>query len=107
MIPPEMVKRHLRLDSDFCTDDDLLVFYIRVAAAHVEQTTRRKLYASEDSQGYTDDPDHLLLNDDVKAAMLLLVAFWYENRLPVSPGEVTEMPYAVEALLQPYRIYGL
>ncbi|EGI6030484.1 phage gp6-like head-tail connector protein, partial [Salmonella enterica subsp. enterica serovar Telelkebir] len=42
-----------------------------------------------------------------RAALLLLVAFWYENREPAGMGEISETPFAVEALLQPYRIYGL
>ncbi|HFS7074847.1 head-tail connector protein, partial [Enterobacter hormaechei] len=49
-----------------------------------------------------------LLNDDVKAAMLLLIGHWYANRESVVIGEtVSQVPLAVEALLQPYRIYGL
>ncbi|HFS7074846.1 TPA: head-tail connector protein, partial [Enterobacter hormaechei] len=49
-----------------------------------------------------------LLNDDVKAAMLLLIGHWYANRESVAIGQtVAEVPLAVEALLQPYRIYGV
>jgi len=39
---------------------------------------------------------------------LLLVGHWYSNREAVNIGNITsEVPLAVEALLQPYRIYGL
>ena len=57
---------------------------------------------------YSDDPDPILLNNDVKAAMLLLIGHWYANRESVAVGQtVAEVPLAVEALLQPYRIYGV
>ncbi|ENT2841557.1 TPA: phage gp6-like head-tail connector protein, partial [Klebsiella pneumoniae] len=46
--------------------------------------------------------------DDVKAAMLLLIGHWYENRETVSVGQAaTDIPFTVEALLQPYKIYGI
>ncbi|MDM8794975.1 head-tail connector protein, partial [Klebsiella pneumoniae] len=70
--------------------------------------TRRKLYESEESPGYAEDADSILPGGDVKAAMLLLIGHWYANRETVSVGQtVAEVPFAVEALLQPYRIYGV
>ncbi|CDH31439.1 conserved hypothetical protein [Xenorhabdus bovienii str. Intermedium] len=49
-----------------------------------------------------------MLTADVQAAMLLLVAQWYENRSAASVGQsVSSLPFSVAALLQPYRIYGL
>lgn len=40
----------------------------------------------------------------LKHALLLLVAHWYENRQPVSIGGApVEMPFAVDALLVPFR----
>lgn len=107
MLELPIVKQHLRLESDFVDDDELLTLYTGAAVAYTEQWTRRKLYASVDDQGFADDPDHLLLTDNVKAALLLLITFWYENREPAGMGDIAELPFAVAALLQPYRIYGL
>lgn len=45
--------------------------------------------------GYTSVPEPL------KHAILLLVAHWYENREVM--GSETEIPYAVEAMISPYR----
>ena len=45
--------------------------------------------------GYTSVPEPL------KHAILLLVAHWYENREVM--GAETEIPYAVEAMISPYR----
>ncbi len=46
--------------------------------------------------------------DDVpqsmKQAILLLVGQWYANREAVSDKAMTEVPFAVEALCQPYRM---
>lgn len=46
--------------------------------------------------------------DDVpqsmKQAILLLVGHWFANRESVSDKAMTEVPFAVEALCQPYRM---
>jgi uncharacterized phage protein (predicted DNA packaging) len=108
MVDLDVVKQHCRIDTDFTGDDALLTLYTGAAARYVQTWTRRTLYEKEDSPGYADDPDPILLNDDVKAAMLLLIGHWYANRETVSVGQtVAEVPFAVEALLQPYRIYGV
>lgn len=44
----------------------------------------------------------------LKAAVLLLVGHWYENREAVSVGNpVAEMPLAVDRLISPYRRIGI
>ncbi|CAM7424726.1 head-tail connector protein [Citrobacter cronae] len=108
MLDQNVVKQHCRIDTDFTGDDALLTLYTGAAARYVQTWTRRTLYEKEDSPGYVDDPAPILLNDDVKAAMLLLIGHWYANRESVVVGQaVAEVPFAVEALLQPYRIYGV
>ncbi|VAG26299.1 phage protein DNA packaging protein [Enterobacter ludwigii] len=108
MLDQSVVKQHCRIDTDFTGDDALLEIYIGAAARYVQTWTRRTLYENQISPGYADDPDPILLNDDVKAAMLLMIGHWYANRETVSVGQtVAEVPFAVEALLQPYRIYGV
>jgi uncharacterized phiE125 gp8 family phage protein len=43
----------------------------------------------------------------IRAAMLLLIAHWYDNRATVSVGETpSEMPLAAAALLAPFRRVG-
>jgi uncharacterized phiE125 gp8 family phage protein len=44
----------------------------------------------------------------IRAAMMMLIAQWYDNRASVSPGEkpLQEMPFAVSALLAPYRVWS-
>lgn len=108
MIDLDVVKQHCRIDTEFTGDDALLNLYTGAAVRHVQKWTRRTLYETESSAGYSEDPDSILLTEDVKAAMLLLIGHWYANRETVIVGDtVAEVPFAVEALLQPYRIYGL
>ncbi|MCL6744432.1 head-tail connector protein [Kosakonia sp. R1.Fl] len=103
-----VVRGHCRIDDDFTGDDNLLEIYTGAAARYVETWTRRKLYKTSDDPGFADDADRLLLDDDIRTVMLLLIGHWYANREAVNIGNITsEIPLAVEALLQPHRIYGL
>ncbi|EOV6262262.1 head-tail connector protein, partial [Proteus mirabilis] len=69
---------------------------------------RRTLHKTQEMDKAQEDPEALFLTDDVIAAMLLLIAQWYENREGVISGQAfSTQPFAVTALLQPYRIYGL
>ena len=43
----------------------------------------------------------------LKQAILLLVAHWYENRVPVGSGSQAELPLMVDALLAPHRVWSL
>ncbi len=107
MLALNLVKEHCRIEADFTADDALLQIYIGAAVRYVETWTRRTLYVKSSDPGFEGDEDALLLRDDVRAAMLLLICSWYENREAVAMGEALPMPFAFEALLQPYRIYGL
>ncbi|WP_338494289.1 head-tail connector protein [Erwinia aphidicola] len=108
MIEMSIIKAHCRIEPDFTDDDNLLGIYSGAASRYVQTWTRRKLYQLNTDPGYSTDEDRLLLDDDIRAAMLLLIGHWYANRETVGVGvSTTEVPFAVEALLQPYRIYGL
>lgn len=43
----------------------------------------------------------------IKAAILMLVAHWYANREAVTASTQQDLPYAVDALLRPYRRVGV
>ncbi|WP_199181675.1 head-tail connector protein [Pantoea sp. ICBG 1758] len=107
MIELMTVKTHCRIDDDDTSEDDLLTIYIGAAKRHVETFTRRTLYATNTDPGYESDEDRLLLDDDVRTAMLLLAGHWFANREAVSDKSLSEIPLAVNALLQPYVIYGV
>ena len=107
MIELLTVKTHCRIDDDDTSEDDLLTIYIGAAKRHMENFTRRTLYATNTDPGFESDEDRLLLDDDVRTAMLLLVGHWFANREAVSDKSLSEIPLAVNALLQPYKIYGV
>lgn len=108
MIELAIVREHCRIDDDDTSEDSLLSIYIGAAKRYVETWTRRKLYETNADPGFDTDEDRLLLDDDVRTAMLLLIGHWFANREAVSVGvNASEVPLAVEALLQPHRIYGL
>ncbi|MBS6210444.1 MAG: head-tail connector protein [Proteus hauseri] len=108
MLSLELVKQHCNIDPDFTDDDNLLTLYIGSAVKYVENYTRRTLHKTQEMDKAQEDPEALFLTDDVIAAMLLLIAQWYENREGVISGQAfSTQPFTVTALLQPYRIYGL
>lgn len=43
----------------------------------------------------------------IKAAIMLLVGHWYENREAVTAGAMSELPLAVDALISPHLRIGL
>lgn len=108
MIDLSTVKEHCRIDEDDTSEDSLLSIYTGAAKRYVETWTRRTLYTTNAEPGFETDEYRLLIDDDVRTAMLLLIGHWFANREAVSVGATANtMPLAVEALLQPYRVYGL
>lgn len=107
MIELATVREHCRIDDDDTSEDSLLDLYTGAAKRYVEKWTRRKLYETNADPGFDTDEDRLLVDDDVRTAMLLLIGHWFSNREAVSANSANEVPLAVEALLQPYRIYGV
>lgn len=94
-------KAHLRVDS---TDEDTLIqLYLNAAEKAAANQLNRNLYAS--SVG--SDTDGLVMTDAVKAAVLLLVGHWYDNREAVTAVQGTnikELPLAFTWLLDQERI---
>jgi len=108
MIELATVREHCRIDGDDTSEDSLLEILTGAAKRYVETWTRRTLYKTNADDGFETDEDRLLLDDDIRVAMLLMIGHWYANREAVNIGNITsEIPLAVEALLQPHRIYGL
>lgn len=108
MLTKDQVKHHCNIEPEFTEDDNWIDLSIKAAARYVEKWTRRKLYNSADDPGYLADPDALLYGEDIEMAMLMLIAHWYANRETVSVGGTSSaLDFSTEALLQPYRIYGV
>lgn len=108
MLTIDKAKHHCNIEQEFTEDDDWFDVRIKAAVRYVENYTRRKMYYEEADPAYLLDPDALLYGEDIETAMLLLIAHWYANReAVVVAATVVSLDFAVESLLQPYRIYGL
>lgn len=98
------IKAQCRLDADFDHENDLLTLIGGAAEKRVISYTNRKLYADAVPE---TDPDGLVLEGDIKLAMLHLVSHWYENRSSVSDFEQSEVPMSFYFLVGPYRFIPL
>ena len=87
------VKAHLRVGSD-ATEDALITTYITAAREYIEGYQNR-VYLSSDEAVEAET-----MTGIEKAACLLLIGHWYENRQAVVLGTPpSEVPFAVKALL--------
>lgn len=100
----EEMKSQCRIELDFSEDDALLTALGDAAQTRTETRINRKLYAKV-IPGM--DPDGLVMPADVKQALLLLVGYWYENRVAVNDFEQSEAPLAFNWLVDPYRYIPL
>jgi hypothetical protein len=98
----EEIKRQLRLEEDYSDEDSLLEALGKAVQSRTETYLNRKLYGTAPDVP-ADDPDGLLIPDDIRLGMLLLVTHFYENRSSVSEVEKTEMPQSYTWLVGPYR----
>ncbi|CDZ82753.1 head-tail connector protein [Citrobacter koseri] len=103
LLKMEEIKLQLRLDEDFTDEDSLLELLGNAVQSRTENFLNRKLYATEP----TDDPDGLVMSDDVKLALLMLVTHFYENRSAVTEVEKLELPMSFKWLVGPYRYIPL
>lgn len=100
----EEIKQQCRVELDFTEDDALLTAIGDAAQTRTETRINRKLYA-EVIPGM--DPDGIVMPADIKQALLLLVGYWYENRVAVNDFEQSEAPLAYNWLVEPYRYIPL
>ncbi|HFD4631793.1 TPA: head-tail connector protein [Klebsiella pneumoniae] len=96
----EELRYQCRIDSDDDTEDLMLTLYLNASLKHAEKITNCHLY---DNAVPDDDPDGLVIEDDIKLALMLLVSHWYENREPVSSDSVNTIPFGVKAILEQHR----
>ncbi|MCZ0823706.1 head-tail connector protein [Dickeya solani] len=102
----DQIKRQLRLESDYTDEDELLTLLGNAVQRRTETYVNRNLYSGVDDIPATD-PDGLVLSDDIRLAMLLLLTHYYENRSSVSDFEKTEVPQGYSWLVGPYRYIPL
>ena len=109
MLDIVLIKEHLRLEADQVDEDALLLAYGRAAWRLVENKTNRALIEGE-ALPPESPANALLMADDLRLAMLMLVAHWYRNREAVTDAASTgsrALPLAVDALVGPYRWFSV
>lgn len=90
-------------------DDAQLVLYVGAAEDAAEAFLNRKVYADADALAEAvldgsggDDP--MVVNDAIRAAILLISGHLYRNREDVVAESVTQLPMGAHSLLWPYRV---
>lgn len=100
IITLETAKLHLKVDT---TDDDAMIeIYLGAAERAAMDYCNRTIYESADGMG--SDLDGVVINDAIKAAILLNLGHLYVNREGVDTVQKQELPLGIQSLLQPYRI---
>lgn len=100
----EKLMAQCRIDTVGSTDYELLMLYYQAARRKAENFINRRLYENVVPE---DDPDGVLIVDDVLLALMLLVGHWYENREDSSDISKTSIPFGFSSLLEPYRFIPL
>ena len=99
IITLETAKLHLKVDT---TDDDTMIeIYLGAAERAAMDYCNRTIYGAE---GVGSDLDGVVINDAIKAAILLNLGHLYVNREGVDTVQKQELPLGIRSLLQPYRI---
>ena len=105
LIDTATAKLHLRVDDD--SEDSLIALYVGAAQASASEWLGRAIYADVTEQG--TDTAGVIVNDAIRAAMLLHVGTLFANRESVvlNARQAFELPMGVKHLLQPYRVEGI
>ncbi|EDR5597118.1 phage gp6-like head-tail connector protein [Salmonella enterica subsp. diarizonae] len=106
LLKMEEIKAQLRLDEDFTDEDSLLELMGQAVQSRTENFLNRRLYAMA-ADLPEDYPDGLVMPDEIKLALLLLVTHFYENRSTVTEVEKLELPMSFNWLVGPYRYIPL
>lgn len=103
------LKLHCRVDGD--DEDALFSAYGEASEERVASYLNRKIYPNQTDldtavTAGTAGDDPMIVNESVKAAIMLLVGHLYANREAVveSKIEMVELPMGVMFLLTPYRV---
>lgn len=98
MIPLELIKAHLNIESRFHEDDTLLQTYAKAAEEVVQQHIDEELSSLRDGDGNLPSP--------LQQAVLLLVGDFYQSRESVAFNSApVELPLSFNYLLSLYKNY--
>ena len=93
----------------FPHDDPQLTLYVNAAEQAAEDFLNRRVYADVDALAEAvldgsagDDP--IVVNDAIRAAVLLIAGHLFRNREEVTGDTVNQLPMGAHALLWPHRV---
>jgi hypothetical protein len=109
LIPVATALAHLREDAGVA--DSLVTLYLNAAVQSATDYLNRQVYASAEDMAAavldgTAGADPIVINDAIRAAILLILGRLYAFREDVVAGSsssVVELPAGSKQLLQPYR----
>jgi hypothetical protein len=91
----ELFKQHVNAD-DFTADDKLLQHYLDAAEKHVIRYTHRTREELDEMGGGA-------FPDELKQAVLLIGAHWYNQRESDAQVQFHSVPNSLQALIKPFR----
>lgn len=91
----ELFKKHVKAD-DFSEDDVYLQHLLDAAEAHILKAVNRTADELTAIGGGT-------VPVDIKHAIMLIGAHWYNQRESVGTAQMIEAPDTLQALIKPYR----
>ncbi|WP_313319584.1 head-tail connector protein [Stenotrophomonas sp.] len=107
LITIEQARAHCRTEPN---DDALLELYGTASEGAAQQFLNRRVFPDDDSMAAavldgTAGADPMLVNDSIRAAVLLLLGHLYRTREEVqgSDGATVQVPLGAHSLLWPYR----
>ncbi|GGD63418.1 head-tail connector protein [Caballeronia grimmiae] len=109
IISTDQALAHLRVDAG--ADDAIIALYVSAAVQSASDFLNRQIYANADDMAAavlagTAGDDPIVINDAVRAAILLILGKLYAYREDVVVGtssSVMELPAGSKQLLFPYR----
>ena len=90
----ELIKQQCRIEQDFTEEDSLLEMYGESAEEVLLNHLRRSYEDIIEEYGKTPAP--------LVHASLMLVDVSYQHRSPVSPQNMSRVPYSFDILVKPY-----
>jgi Phage gp6-like head-tail connector protein len=109
LVELDTLKLHCRVDSN--DEDTIITIYGEAADERVMSYLGRNVYTTQVAltaavTAGTAGDDPMVVNDSIKASIMLLVGHLYSNReSTVDPRtEMVELPMGVSYLLTPYRM---
>lgn len=106
LVTPDQVRQHCRAEPE---DDSLLTVYADAAEQMAQDFLNRRVFEDADTLAAAvldgsagDDP--IVVNQAIRAAILLIAGHLYRNREAVADDAAHELPMGAHSLLWPHRV---